>query len=257
MPAQPCRRHPTCTAAPRRSARGRIAALLLGAGLLGGAASGHAQVSGSITVASDVRAHGYSVTGEQPAATVELSYDHPSGLYANGSLIASFDDNNRPVVAGTVANVGYAVKVANHTSLDGGYLRTDYRYNSYDYWRPSSMRSDEIYLGAVVHGLAYHAYYSPNFLGYGVSTLYHELAGGVPLKGRLQLTARAGAMLYLDAPERWHLKNDYDWGVGLARPMGRVTLNLTLNGGKSNLLRFYQNRSLDGTKLVGGITVAF
>jgi hypothetical protein len=39
-----------------------------------------AQLSGSIALDSDYRLRGYSLTGDQPAASAQLNYDLPAGL---------------------------------------------------------------------------------------------------------------------------------------------------------------------------------
>jgi uncharacterized protein (TIGR02001 family) len=244
---------------PRRGVKARLArqtALALICALLMIVPRAHAQVSGSVAVESDYRLHAYSVTGNHPAVTAQISWDDPTGFYANGAVIGSLTENGDPDVAGAIANVGMAVKASGNLSLDGGYLRRQYLHSDY-FRQKSTFHTDELYVGAVFHGLAYHVYYSPDYLGYHVTTLYHEVAGGLPLPGKLQLTGRAGLILYLDAPPQWHLKSDYDWSVGLTRPVGRVSLNLMLDGGRSGLVRFYQTHALDGTRLVGGVSIAF
>lgn len=209
-----------------------------------------------MTLQSDYRTRGYSVTRNEPAATVQVSYDGMSGIYANGSLIGSLDEDDRPAVTGAIVNVGYAHKLASGVSLDGGYVHTGYFRSAYAPNR-GDVHYDEIYLGAVFHRIAYHVYYSPDYLNTGVATLYNEVAGSTALADKLQLNGRIGVTSYLGAPAQWRLKTDYDWEVGLARSIGPVTLLVRLDGGKSNLVRFSQGKSTGGTRLVGGVNLAF
>ena len=61
----------------------------------GEARTAHAQMSGSIGIQSDYRFRGISLTGRQPVVTLDLAYDHPSGLYAGASAIGANQDGFR------------------------------------------------------------------------------------------------------------------------------------------------------------------
>src|SRR5579863_229225 len=81
-----------------RRVRTDVLALLLAAAASGWAASAAAQVSGSVSVMSEYIVRGYSVSAGKPAASLNLSYDDPSGLYLNGSLIGALDTQNKPAL---------------------------------------------------------------------------------------------------------------------------------------------------------------
>lgn len=216
----------------------------------------HAQLAGSLSLQSDYLARGYSVTGHRPAATVELSFDDISGIYANGTLTGSFDSANSPAVKGMAANIGYTHALSPGISLDSGYVHSRYFHFAAAPGREDAA-FDEYYLGAVFGRIAYHAYYSPDYLNTGIATLYHEVAGSTALTGRLRVHARLGVTSYFEAPGRPHLKNDYRWAIGVSRPAGPMTIDLTLDGGRSNLKRFFHDEHPGETRLAGGIRFSF
>jgi len=67
--------------ATRPGHRGRGAKTLLLAVAFGCASPAAAQLSGSLSFRTDDRFRGHSLSQGQPTLALDLSYDHPSGLY--------------------------------------------------------------------------------------------------------------------------------------------------------------------------------
>jgi uncharacterized protein (TIGR02001 family) len=188
-----------------------------------------AQVSGALTVENDYEVRGYSLSARKPAAVLDLSYEHPSGLYFNGSAIADLDDNHDPALLGLIANVGYASRITPRLSVDGGvtHLELFQRYG-----QSQNLGYTEAYLGLTGYGFSSHIYASPDYYRPGVKALYGEVKWSHALPAKFQLSLHAGALGYLSLPAAYASRStQYDWRVGLSRPVGAFDVFAAVTGG--------------------------
>jgi uncharacterized protein (TIGR02001 family) len=181
--------------------------LAIAAGLF--ATASFAQVSGSVTLASDYRFRGISLSQGRPAAQAEVSYDHASGWYAGlfGSNVRFLDDPGREAQA--VGYAGYSRRLRGGLSVDAG---ADYSTFSggdgYNY--------AELHAGLTAEEFNARLYYSPDYFGAGARTLYAELNGSHRLADKIRLIGHAGVLRSLSVAsgqssrERAHL----DWLAG-------------------------------------------
>ena len=86
-----------------------------------------AQVAASAAIESDFRFRGFSLTDGHPAGTLQLSYDHSSGFYANGAASAVARDGGVDFL-GYQVNAGFAQRVTPELSLDAGIVQRWFRY---------------------------------------------------------------------------------------------------------------------------------
>src|SRR5687768_2258453 len=120
-PAQPCFRSRKAVTVPalwpgslrRLTASERI--FLVGALLCAGSAANPtpaaAQLAASIAIETDYRFRAHLLSDGRPAATVQLAYDHASGLYLNVAAIGALGDDG-PRFVGAQGNIGYAARLA-------------------------------------------------------------------------------------------------------------------------------------------------
>jgi len=216
--------------AARRVATGLAAALLFPS-LAEPAA---AQLAGSIGVQNTYRLRGYSISGGHPVATLDLYYDHPSGIYLNASGLGELGHDANPEFLGYIVNIGYARRVGRQLSLDGGVVRT--QFSHYAAGRSAGAHYTEIYAGLAGRGLSAHLHYSPDYYRRGASTLYGEIDGALKPAENWQLSAHVGLLGYLDYPGaptiRYRPRSvQYDWRIGAARQFGAVSLHADVSGG--------------------------
>ena len=181
-----------------------------------------AQVSGSLSVVSDYRFRGESLSDEKPAAQLNVAYDHPSGWYAGafGSTIQLANQSNRHLQ--TLAYVGYARRAASGLSWDIG---ADYSAFSgaddYNY--------EEVYSGIVSDNVSGRIYYAPDYFGQGSGTVYAELNGTRRFGNRLRWLGHVGVLrrnssgTATDGSGRYRF--DVQTGVGI--DLNKVSLQLT------------------------------
>ena len=118
-----------------------------------------AEVGAAVSVFSDSRLRGYSLSGGHPVGIVDVSYDDASGLYAaaSASAFASSNDGIKPL--GLQLNGGYAKRLSGVT-LDFGAIYSTYsNYSS----RGSSSSYTEIYAGAGYKFLSSRIAFSPHY----------------------------------------------------------------------------------------------
>jgi len=218
----------TATAASRRPAEALRIRNAAGALALLLASPASAQLAATISLDSDYRLRGYSLSGGHPAAGVQLSYDDLSGVYVGLLGLTELNSENLRFL-GVVGNVGYAKRLSEHVTLDAGILRSQLR-SAGDYRLP--FEYTEVYAGGYVGPVVGRIYYSPDYRGNGVSTLYGELEAGFEPLPKWRLNGHVGAFVYLNAPYGHGSANaETDWRVSLSRQFGRVEIHSSVSGG--------------------------
>jgi uncharacterized protein (TIGR02001 family) len=210
-----------------------------------------AQIIGSASLESDLRFRGYSLSSGDPAATVDLGYDHESGLYLNGSASAGFDQSE-PALLAWQLNAGYAARISPTVSIDAGAVRSWYTRHS----SVGHAHYTEIYLGATAHGISSHVYYSPDYLRPGVHTLYADVETTLSLAPKWWLTGHAGLLTHLSDPPRHTRREHYDWRLTLGRDLGRLGLRASLSGAGPGS-DYYSGRRRSATVLTFGASLPF
>jgi uncharacterized protein (TIGR02001 family) len=187
-----------------------------------------AQVGASITLTSDARFRGHSVGRGEPAVTVDIAYDHPSGIYAGAAATAAIVEGE-PRIVNVQADIGFVHRIDAGTSLDLGVVRSHYgEYSSSGH----ATHYTEVYAGVLVRQVAVYVRYSPDYFQPGVQTLYAEVDGVMEPAPDWRLTAHAGALTRIAGPAPpGASRTGYDWRVGAARRLGAFELQLALSGG--------------------------
>ena len=245
-----------------RKARGHGARRALGGAALALAISctlpspALAQLGGSLGVETDYRLRGYSLTGGDPAATAQLTYDHPSGLYANVAGLARLGGDNARFM-GVIGNVGYARRLSAHVTLDAGLLRSQIRSSGH-YARP--YHYTEIYAGAAVGPVVGRIHYSPDYRGHGVSTLYGDLEAGFEPAKDWRVSGHVGLLTYLDnRPYQAGGATHHDWRLSVSRQLGRFEVHGALSGGgpDDHYYHDYGYRDRHDPVVTAGASVSF
>lgn len=184
-----------------------------------------AQLSGAVSVMSDDRFRGQTVSHARPALQAGLSYDDLSGLYLGAAAAGSLVPGQGPAIIANQVYAGFAKRVNGDVSIDLGAVHARYtRLSS----RP--LAYTEAYLGAHVGAFSSHIRFSPDYFGSGRSTLYIDadfsrrfdpwlVSGHLGQLARLERSGAPGA------PD-----SATDWRIGVSRPLGRIDVQLSATG---------------------------
>jgi len=211
-----------------------------------------AQLAGSLSVESDARFRGYSLGSGDPAATLDLGYDHKSGLYLNGSATLGLEQSE-PALLTYQVNAGYAARINPTVSVDAGAIRSWYTHYSTG---TRDTHYTEVYLGVTAHGISSRVYYSPDYLRPGVETLYGEVEGTLDLAPKWHLSGHAGLLTHLTEPPRYARREHYDWRVTLGRDIGRLEVHASVSGAGPGT-DYYSGRRHSATALTFGASLPF
>ena len=160
---------------------------VVGFALLSIVRTASAEVSGTVTVISDYRYRGISLSDDDPAAQVGVTYDDARGWYAGAfvSTVKSSAYGTTGVQA--IGFGGYAWRMPSGLSLEAG---ADYSVVTasprYDY--------PEAYVGFAYQNLTGRVYYSPRYLGLDSVAVYAELNFAPPLFDNVRLLAHVGVL---------------------------------------------------------------
>jgi uncharacterized protein (TIGR02001 family) len=151
------------------------------------AANVSAQVSGSLTLVSDYRFRGVSLSHNRPAAQLGAVYDDARGWYAGAfaSTVQFAYPSSRELQ--TIAFVGYVWRFPSGLSSEVG---ADYSAftgaGGYSY--------PEAYWGIAYENLSGRLYYAPRYFVHDSDAIYGEVNGVQPLLDRVRLLAHAGVL---------------------------------------------------------------
>jgi uncharacterized protein (TIGR02001 family) len=151
------------------------------------AANVSAQVSGSLTLVSDYRFRGVSLSDNKPAAQLGAVYDDARGWYAGAfaSTVQFAYPSNRELQ--TIAFVGYVWRFPSGLSSEVG---ADYSA----FTGAGGYRYQEVYWGIAYENLNGRLYYAPRYFVHDSDAIYGEVNGAQPLFGRVRLLAHAGVL---------------------------------------------------------------
>lgn len=192
------------------------------------AASARAQVAGSLSVTSDDRYRGVSISDEGPAVTAGLSYDAPvgggAGAYGGASAIVGHLPSQGVALLGHSEYAGFAVRGAGETSWDVGVSNTVYAYAYYGHVQTEY--APELYAGFKSKIFRYYLHYSPRYFHDGAGALYAEVDAAGRAVGRWRLFAHVGVLTPLGQPGPYSLREQYDLRAGIATAFGPTQLSL-------------------------------
>lgn len=189
--------------------------------ILGGQIPG--QVAGALGVQSNYLYRGISLSSGLPAATLDLSYDHPSGAYAGASAVGAVVDGQARSL-GFIEYLGYATPRRGVVSWDVGLTNQDLAY--YAQGRRWPVRYAEVYVGAAGEFLSAHLHYSPNYIRAGYGALYAEVDASTKPVDNWRLFAHLGSVIPVgDAAGR---TPRYDARAGVGRQFGALELQASV-----------------------------
>jgi uncharacterized protein (TIGR02001 family) len=192
-----------------------------------GSAPAAAQAGAVLSLFSDARFRGVSVSGERPVAILDLSYDAPNGLYlaTSATLVAS----GRIEPLSVQFNGGYARRVGAVTTIDLGAVHSSYsRYST----AVAGGSYTELYAGLTHKSLTARVHLSPHYFHSGTWTLYGEVDHSLGLARNLSLDSHVGLLVPLRSRDNLNLHPQVDWRAGLNRQVGRVALHLAATGAR-------------------------
>lgn len=205
----------------RLAAASRLAFAVLSVAVLGAAFPAQAQLSGGLTVATDYRLRGVSLTDRRGAVSGSFAYDHASGAYAGGTVVVHDPAALGPRVLGYQAYAGVAGRLLGGQGWDVGVSRVDMapRYD-----RRYSTEYTEAYLGLSQGDLSGRVSLAADYPRKGVETAYIELNGAVRPADGWRLTGHVG----LQAPLGGGPKDEerVDVTLAVARRIGRAEAQL-------------------------------
>jgi uncharacterized protein (TIGR02001 family) len=222
---------------------------------LGCATPAAAQFSGSLSIRSDDRFRGHSLSQGRPTMALDLSYDHPSGLYVDVVVSGVLTRHSGPELLAVQENLGFARQIRPNLSIDLGVTNSDYTkyYNGF-----RTAHYQEYYAGIITKRISAHLHYSPKYFGLkDYPTLYGDIDGAVPLTDKWRLTGHVGVLQQvggrtLGLTGRTH----YDYRVGAAVRLGAFDLLVEWTGGGPGKT-YYNHRFHSKNALVVGASLTF
>jgi uncharacterized protein (TIGR02001 family) len=174
-----------------------------------------AQIGGAISVQSDYRYKGISLSNRGPAFTLDLTFDHPSGFYAGASTIAAPHDGGINSL-GFIEYAGYASPRRGGVGWDVGINNQNLAY--FYEGKRFPLDYSEAYVGVISDNVSARLHYSPNYLRPGWAALYAEVDGSLKPAENWRLFAHLGTTAPIGNPGG--RRQRFDARAGVARRFG-------------------------------------
>ena len=185
------------------------------------AIAAQADVTGTVTAASDYDFRGITQTSLDPALSGSIDYAHDSGFYA-GAWASNIDfgdccDENVEI------DVYGGFRGGETVTYDLGLVY--YTYPGAEYDNGDSLHFGELYAGLGWNWLSGKIWYSPDFGNADESAMYYEANASVPLPANFGATAHVG---YSDGGywDEFYDGGYMDWSVGVTYPLSHFNLTL-------------------------------
>lgn len=192
--------------------------------LFGAATPAAAQLGANLTLQSDYRYRGRSISDEKPALTFNVAYDHDSGVYLGGNVTAAKTDDDGVQAVRYVTYAGYAIRPARGPAFDIGVSN----YHALDYrGAKRTFTYSEIYGGVLTDRFSFRLHYAPDYYETGADTIYADLAGAVRPRPDVRLFAHAGVLTPLGGRTRGGLRTRYDFSLGVAKQFADCEVSAT------------------------------
>ena len=217
---------------PRRNSWHAVAPLrVLGASAviaISWAGGAHSQLAASGSITSDYRYRGGSIGSDQPAITLNLSYDSPvhgqAGSYIGGAATFGQLPGAGWQVFSHTEYIGLAGSAFRDATWDVGASNT-FLTNSYK--TISSHYDPELFAGLKTKIFSYYFRYSPHYFLSGVGALYAEINSSAPISERLRIFAHVGVLTPILGGQLYYPRREqYDARLGAAAVVGGAEFSL-------------------------------
>ena len=178
-----------------------------------------AQLSGNVAVESDYRFRGVSLSNAKPTARLAANYDAATLRWYAGASAARVETAFGERYIQLVPYAGYVLPIGLQGTLDVGATYSHFIGESADDYA-------EAFVGLVAERWNVRLFYSPNYFGRHVRTLYLDLGVHTPLSPAARLFAQAGVLTSLDSAGRGVSRARSDLRVGAGFAAGDMDLQL-------------------------------
>jgi uncharacterized protein (TIGR02001 family) len=197
-----------------------LAYLVLINGLLW-ASPANAQLAANITVATTNIFRGESTSGDDAAASLEISYDHASGLFGGASITATAGEGGADFNTST-QYAGYALRLGEN-AIELGVIHRDYDARSV-FDEAYSPHYVEGFVGISRRSFRLRFYMSPDYLRDGRTTYYGELDGRLVKLGKWSLSGHGGVSVIPPDSGEGGMRGYFDLNLQAHRSFGKFSL---------------------------------
>jgi uncharacterized protein (TIGR02001 family) len=178
----------------------------------------HAQVSGGVTLATDYRLRGVSLTDGRGVVAANVAYDHDSGFYAGGTVVAHDPAYRDARLLGWQGYAGVSGRFSGGgPAWDVGVSRVDME-PYFD--RRYSLEYTQAHVGLSQGDVSGRVSVASGYPRKGVETLYAELNGAVRPADAWRLTGHLGFQSRLTERDG-RLDERFDMTLGVVRTLSR------------------------------------
>ena len=173
-----------------------------------------------MSLVSDYRFRGVSLSDGHPELQLNLGYDSPAGWYVGGfaSGVRWRDGGSKTQV---VAYGGYSRRMPSGLNWEAGAVKSAYL-------QAAQLNYAETFVGLSYDNIGGRLYFSPNYLGQDFSTAYAELNGTYQVRDWLHVLGHVGFLRPLSRPDGYmaEMPSRYDVRIGASANLADWTFQL-------------------------------
>jgi hypothetical protein len=185
------------------------------------------QVGAVVSIFTDDRFRGASISDGRPVGTFDLSFDAANGFYGSlsGTAVATRDEGIQALSA--IFNVGYARRLGSGLTADFG--ATHARYTHYSSLSSGS-HFTEVYAGLSGKIVGARISVSPDYFGAARWTAHGEIDAHVGLSRNSFVEGEAGLLAPIGHAYEGNVHTRFDARIGIAQRAGPLTFHAAVAG---------------------------
>jgi uncharacterized protein (TIGR02001 family) len=180
-------------------------------------------VAAALSVTTDYRVRGVSLSGDRPALSVGLSDDLANGAYLGASAIVQDAQGSQAHFLGHQEYAGYARRLSGGATWEVGL--DNQQYEGYGA-TPFHLDYSEVYFGLSGGRLSGRFYYSPNYNGSDHNAAYLEANAAFRPADGWRITGHVGVFQALNPWRGVSMKPRYDGRFEVVRRLGPAEFSL-------------------------------
>lgn len=178
----------------------------------------------SLSLASDFRVRGVSMSDRQPALSLSFSEDLANGVYGGATVLGQGGRDGGLQMLGHVEYVGYAVRRPGGVAWDFGLNNQDFKLETL---QPFHVRYSEVFAGISDGRFSARLFYAPDYLQQGIQVAYLDIGAVARPADGWRLSSHLGVFKPLAGFEGKPVRRTrYDARLDLVRRVGRFDLDL-------------------------------
>lgn len=185
------------------------------------------QISGSVSLVSDYLYRGTSLSNGEAVPQLNLTYDNLAGWYFGTFLSEVRLAENGSRGEQLITYTGYSRRLQSGSVWEVGVVKSFFP-------KTENLNYTEVFVGLASDGISGKIYFSPDYLGQNIDTVYTELNNAYQIFERLKIFGHIGFLKSLPGTHRFSEISRFDSQIGVGASLANWEFQLAWDAAGKN-----------------------